>query len=136
MNLKSTLVLSPLWVLVAVSPSLAQAYATTVVNSVVSPQGREERSNRVVKRERGNRNGFSLSTDTQNNSTNTTNRRDGVTTTTISNNGSINTAITREHGQYSKTEVFEYSESFDYADFANTNNITTGFSGERGPRRR
>ena len=137
MKLKLVPILTPVWILTAVLPSLAQgAYITTVTNFVVSPVGHEDRMINVTKSEQGNRNGFSLSSDSQGESSTTTNQRSGGTTTTISNNGTVEGSITKERGRYSKTESFEFSESFDYADFVNTNTVTSGFNGETGPRRR
>ncbi len=135
MKLNYVLVLSPLWLLTAVLPSLAQGVSgTTVMNFSASPQGHEERSNRVVTREQSSENGFSITTDSQRDSSRTSNRANGAETTTVLTNGTINTSITRERGERSSTTVFEFSESFDYADFVNNNTVTTGASGDRGPR--
>jgi hypothetical protein len=134
MQIKYVFALSSLWMLTAVFPSLAQgAFVTVVTNFVVSPQGHEDRTIRVMKTERGNNNDFSITTDTQRDSSTTTNQTGGVTTTEVSNNGTINTSIIKEQGRVSITEVFEFTESFDYADFVNTNTVTTGFNGESGP---
>ncbi len=136
MKPKYVLVLSPFWLLTFVLPSLAQnASGTTVMNFVVSPQGHAERNNRVVTREQTSENGFSITTDSQRDSSHTSNRANGATTTTVSDNGTINTSITRERGERLTTTVYEFSESFDYADFVHTTNVTTGASGDRGPRR-
>lgn len=133
--MKESFLLVPIWVVATAASGFAQgAYVTTVTNFVVSPLGHQESNINVMQSEQSSENNFSISTDTKSGSNTTKRKKNGVTTTEVYNYGSNVTNITREQGRYSKTESFEYSESFDYADFVNVNSVTTGYRGEKGPK--
>lgn len=133
MKLNSILMLVVIWFTASV-PAFAQGvFVTTETNSSVTPVGRQDTNIRVVTSEQTVNNDLSVSTNVQSDSSTNTQQADGATTTNTFNVGSVTTSTSSERGTVSKTEVFEYSESFEYVDYENFHGVTTGAAGESGP---
>ncbi|MGF1602177.1 MAG: hypothetical protein ACFCU8_09175 [Thermosynechococcaceae cyanobacterium] len=134
MKFNAALTLISVWLVAGTAPGFAQGvFVTTVTNSAVSPVGRQDTNVRFVKSEQTVNNGLSVSSDVQRDSSTTTQQGNGSTATDTFNFGSIVTSSTSEKGTTTKTEVFEYSESFEYVDYENFHSVTTGANGDSGP---
>ncbi|MGB7413952.1 MAG: hypothetical protein WA902_07065 [Thermosynechococcaceae cyanobacterium] len=116
------------------SPALAQGiFVTTVNNSSVTPVGRQSTNLQFVKSEQTINNDVSVTTNVQSDSNTNTQQQNGVTTTDTTNVGSIATSTASERGTTTRTEAFEYSETFEYVDYETSQNVTTGANGDSGP---